>query len=101
MAYYIFYGTDSAKGAELREKFLSDHRRHIASIADRIMLGGRCPAVDGNPRNASFLVVEAASAADARTLIERDPFYSAGVWENQVIREFQPLAGAWSPGKRG
>lgn len=97
MAYFAIYCADSADGGRLRKEHMDAHMQHIGKVKDRLMLAGPCPAGNGNAREASFLVIEAADAAAARTLLENDPYYKAGVWDDVVVREFRPLVGAWAP----
>ena len=55
------------------------------------------PSGGEHERQASFLVVEADSAADATRLMERDPYCKAGVWETMTVREFKASVGQWAP----
>jgi uncharacterized protein YciI len=43
--------------------------------------------------------VKAVDEADARTLIEADPYFRAGVWADIEIRAFGAVAGDWVGGK--
>ena len=97
MAYFAIYCADSADGTRLRKENHEAHMKHIGQHIGQLMLAGPCPPMDGSPREASFLVVEAADAAAAKAIVENDPFNAAGVWDQVVVREFKPLVGAWAP----
>ena len=94
---YMIYCTDAEDGDALREKVYDAHREHLGRIKDRLMLGGPCPAGNGEARQGSLLVVEADDVAAARALAEADPFFKAGVWESVIVREFNAVIGAWAP----
>jgi len=97
MAFFAIYCADSADGGRLRKEHHAAHMEHIGQHMSQLMLAGPCPPMDGSPREASFLVVEAADAAAARAMVEGDPFHAAGVWEQVVVREYKPVVGAWAP----
>ncbi len=97
--YYAVYCTDSAEGSRLRQEHMDPHRAHVASVADKLRLAGPCPAAEGQTREASLLVIEADSAAEVRAIMEADPYFKAGVWENVVVRPFRALSGSWLPKK--
>jgi len=97
MAYYAIYASDSADGTRLRKENHDAHMQHIGKHMSKLMLAGPCPPMDGADREASFLLIEAADAAEARAVLEQDPFYAAGVWDNVIVREFNPVVGAWAP----
>lgn len=97
MAYYAIYCADSADGSRLRKEHHDAHMKHIGQHMDKLMLAGPCPPMSDGDREASFLVIEAADAGQARAMLEADPFYDAGVWDDVVVREFNPVVGAWAP----
>jgi len=97
MAYYAIYCADSADGSRLRKENHEAHMGHIGKFMDKLMLFGPCPPMAGEDREASFLVVEAADADAAKAMVESDPFHAAGVWDSVVVREFNPVVGAWAP----
>jgi uncharacterized protein YciI len=84
--------TDAAR-TELRQP----HLDHIAASVPHLSLAG--PLVDdAGTAIGSLLVVKADSAEDARELVQRDPFYAAGVWAQIDIIEFKAAAGEWVGG---
>jgi len=97
--YYAVYCTDTAAGARLRQEHVEPHRAYIRSHSEKLRLAGPCPAAEGEAREASLLVIEAESAAAVRAIMEADPYFRAGVWENVVVRPFRPLSGSWLPKK--
>lgn len=44
-------------------------------------------------------MVKAASEADARAMLEQDPYFQAGVWSHVEIHAFSAVAGDWVGGK--
>ena len=97
MAYYAIYCSDSADGTRLRKEHHDGHMKHIGQHIKQLMLAGPCPPMEGQEREASFLLVEAADAAAAQAMVENDPFHAAGVWDSVIVREFNPVVGAWAP----
>jgi hypothetical protein len=97
MAYFAIYCADSADGTRLRKENHEGHMKHIGQHIDKLMLAGPCPPMEGEDREASFILVEAADVAAARAVVENDPFHAAGVWDSVIVREFNPVVGAWAP----
>lgn len=91
------YCTDAEGSGPLRKEHMEAHLAHIKSISDKLMLAGPCPPDAENERGASFLVLEAESIAEARRIMESDPFSTAGVWNSIAVREFKASAGQWAP----
>ena len=94
---FVIYCSDSENGDALRAENMDAHHAHLGTVQDKIMLGGPCPADDGDARQASMLVVEAEDAAAARAIAESDPFFKAGVWDSVMVRHFKALTGKWAP----
>ena len=63
MAYFAIYCADSAEGTRLRKEHHDDHIKHMGQYIKQLMLAGPCPPMEGQERQASFLVVEATDAA--------------------------------------
>ena len=95
--HFVIYCADSENGDALREENYDAHVAHLGGISGQIMLGGPCPAGNGEARQASMLVVEAEDVAAARALAEADPFFTSGVWDSVMVREFKAVAGKWAP----
>jgi uncharacterized protein YciI len=97
MPYFAIYCADSADGQRLRKENHDAHMQHIGRHMNSLMLAGPCPPMADGDREASFLVIEAADAKAARAVLEGDPFYKSGVWDQVIVREYKPVVGAWAP----
>ncbi len=95
--HYAVYCTDAAGSGPLRNEHMEAHLAHIKNVSDKLMLAGPCPPDAENERGASFLVLEAESIAEARRIMESDPYNKAGVWDSITVREFKASVGQWAP----
>ena len=99
-AAYIIWCTDfpGDEPTRLREELAPAHFAHIETILDKIRVAGPVRDEDGKTIG-SVLVFNAESKAEARALLDRDPYASAEIWESVEIRPFLPAAGEWIGGK--
>lgn len=85
-------------GAEPRRMAVRDaHFAHVERHLDRIAVAGPLKDAAGG-FTGSILVVAAASEAEARAMLEADPYWIAGVWADVTIEPFVPAAGTWIGG---
>jgi hypothetical protein len=98
MAYWSVYSRDAPDAPALRKEHLAAHLQYAESILDRIAVGGPLRAGNG-PDFGSLIIVTADSEAEARSILEADPYYRAGVWECSEIRPFRPVIGGWVGGR--
>lgn len=101
MATFLVILRDVADNAGIRSSLLAGHMAHIGRHMASIRLAGpwlREP--DGKP-GGGLLVVEAADAAEVRRMIEADPYFRAGLWEDVQVHPFRDLVNAWrdAPGR--
>ncbi|MEO9461098.1 MAG: YciI family protein [Marinomonas sp.] len=96
MTLYAFYCRDGENGAVLREKFLAQHLAHVESAIDKIAVAG--PLKQGDDTVGSLLVVKAENEENARTILEADPYFDAGVWQSITVDKFLGVAGDWVGG---
>ncbi len=97
--HYAVYCTDAEGSGPLRKEHMEAHLAHIENIGDKLMLAGPCPPDAENERGASFLVLEAESFAEARQIMESDPYSKAGIWNSITVREFKATVGQWAPAR--
>jgi uncharacterized protein len=62
------------------------------------LVAGPLRTADG-PTIGSLLVYKAASEAQARALLEADPYFRADIWASVEIQPFWAVAGDWVGGK--
>jgi uncharacterized protein YciI len=95
---YTIICRDRADSKADRMANLASHLAHMDTVLDRVSLAA--PLRDEEDGfTGSLLVISAASAADARAFIERDPYFSIGIWERIDIDLLGMAAGAWVGGK--
>lgn len=95
---YAIITRDRAGASVMRMEKLKDHLAHVETSLDRLAIAGPLRDEDGN-FTGSLLVVKADSAAEARALLESDPYYQADIWSDIEIRAFNAAAGDWVGGK--
>jgi uncharacterized protein YciI len=94
---YLLVCSDAPGSAVPREREMQGHLRFIESNIDRIAVAG--PRTDGErPIDGSVLVVRAESVEHARTLLEGDPYFQAGVWARIDVHPFRAVCGTFVGG---
>lgn len=95
---YAIISEDNANSLELRKGARPDHlaRLQILKDAGRLVLAGPHPSIDAeNPGDAGFtgslVVAEFASLQDAESWAAADPYVTAGVYQNVVIKPFKKV----------
>lgn len=88
---YAIICTDKADGLELRMSTRPDHLSFLDELGDALKFAGPFLSEDGDKPNGSMLVLEAASADEARQIAARDPYAKAGVFESVEVRPWKWL----------
>jgi uncharacterized protein YciI len=93
---FAFRCLDGEGSAPVRGRALAGHLAHVeANIGDYAVAG---PLKEGERTIGSLLVIKADDAAEARALLEADPYFAAGVWASITCEEFSAVAGDWVGG---
>lgn len=95
---YTIITKDKPGATATRMEKLKEHLAHVETNLDRLAVAGPLRDEDGY-FTGSLLVVKADSEADARALLETDPYYKADIWSDIEIRAFNAAAGEWVGGK--
>lgn len=95
---YAIITHDKPGATAIRMEKLREHLAHVEAGLDRLAVAGPLRDEAGN-FTGSLLVVKAESEADARALLEHDPYFKADIWSNIEIRAFGAAAGDWVGGK--
>lgn len=74
------------------------HFAYVETILDRIAVAGPLRDAAGGFVG-SMLIYDVPDAAAARALLEADPYFQAGIWDNPEIHPFTAAAGQWIGGK--
>lgn len=96
--FYAIITRDKPGAAVTRMEKLKDHLAHIEQTLDTLAVAGPLRDEEAN-FTGSLLVVKAESEAEARKLLEADPYYKAQIWSDIEIRAFNAAAGDWVGGK--
>mgnify|MGYP002782352066 CR=1 FL=1 len=87
-------------GAEPRRLAVRDaHFAYVETIADRIAVAGPLRD-DAGGFKGSLLIYRVAGEAEARALLEGDPYWAADIWESVTVEPFTAAIGTWVGGKR-
>lgn len=92
---YFVYLEDIADNAGIRAELLDQHMQHIGGFVDRIKLGGPVMRSDGAAQAGGILVLEADSEAAVRDMIDADPYFKAGLWQDIKIHPFKEILNGW------
>ncbi len=98
MKIFSIYCTDKPGTAAIRQETLSAHLTHVEEVMDQIAVAGPMKNSEGTVIG-SLLLVKAESETAAQTMLEQDPYYAAGIWQDVKIAEFRGVAGEWVGGK--
>lgn len=95
---YAIIATDVADSLDKRLSVRPAHLERIVALKDagRLVLAGPHPAVDSNDPGAagfsgSLIVAEFDSLTAAETWAKADPFVTAGVYANVVVKPFKQV----------
>jgi uncharacterized protein YciI len=96
--WYAFICEDTPNSLELR---LQTRPAHIARLNDlkdqgRLFVAGPCPAIDSeDPGEAGFtgslVIAEFASLNDAQAWADEEPYLTAGVYQEVVVKPFKKV----------
>lgn len=83
---YAVICTDHAgdTSQHLRASTLQAHLDYIAGIATQVLVAGPMTIEGSTSYNASLFIYDVATEADARALLENDPYYQAGIYADIV-----------------
>ena len=94
--WYTIIGEDIPNSLERRMNARPQHLARLTELQNqgRLLLAGPFPAIDSiDPGAAGFsgslIVAEFADLASAKSWAEADPFVSAGVYANVVVKPFR------------
>lgn len=97
----MLYAIIAEDVADSLEKRLASRPAHVERLnalkdAGRLVLAGPHPAIDSeDPGSAGFsgslIVAEFPSLADAQAWADQDPYISAGVYENVMVKPFKKV----------
>lgn len=94
----VVMARDGEDGTARRAVANDAHLAFIEEVFERILVAGPLYAQDGRQVIGSLYVLDVKSLAEARELIEADPFYQAGVWTEIDYLPYLPAAGTWVGG---
>jgi len=81
-----------------RNALLHEHLAHIEQTLDSLAVAGPLKDAEG-AITGSLLILHADSEAQARALLESDPYFAADIWDRIEIRRFTGAAGTWVGGR--
>lgn len=96
---YTIICSDKEDTKPTRMDLLKDHLAHMDTVFDRVKLAAPLRDEAEESFTGALLVITATSLADARTFIEADPYYHAGIWNDVRIDRLGMAAGEWVGGK--
>ncbi len=85
---------DADDATRRREATMNEHLLHADEIAASLRLAGRLVDEEGRGTVGSFLLVDVENAAEARRLVQDDPYSRAGVWRDVAYHPVE-LAGQY------
>lgn len=93
---YAIIGRDTENSLERRRSVRPEHLKRIEELKDqgRLVLAGPFPAIDSDDPGAagftgSLVVAEFATLAEAQAWANADPYVSAGIFAEVVVKPFK------------
>jgi uncharacterized protein YciI len=84
MPLFAMTAKDKPEGFAHRQSVRPIHLKHLNSLGNRLVLAGPFQDEEGRSTG-SIVVIEAGDLAEARSLLERDPFVTEGVFTSWEI----------------
>jgi uncharacterized protein YciI len=90
-------GTDE-DALERRRRTRPSHLESIAPLVDggNVLVGGAILS-EGDDMVGSMLLVDFPTRDDVDAWLARDPYVTAGVWQQIEVHPFRTAVGAWQP----
>ncbi|ANF73646.1 hypothetical protein A6046_05870 [[Haemophilus] ducreyi] len=88
--YYVIFAQDKPNMLATRLAVRSAHLARLTELqtAGRLLTGGPNPSEEGDNITGSTVIAEFDSLAAAQAWAEQDPYVSAGVYQNIIIKPF-------------
>ncbi len=93
MMYVLICRDNPQGGLERRMATRPEHLEYLASLADKVRVGGAFLSDDEKEPRGSILIIEAASMDEAKAIADADPYAKAGVFSNVEILPWRQGAG--------
>lgn len=96
---WLAISEDVEDSAQIREEHLSAHLNYIETILHKIEVGGPLNTEKNPEYTSSAIIYRVETEAEARALLENDPYYQAGLYASTLLKQFKPVVGNWVGGK--
>lgn len=90
---------DNGDCSELRAEHLEQHLAYVETIMDRISVAGPLREEGDSQVGASCFLYSGSSLQAVKPLLEKDPYYQAGIYRSVRWFSFIPAAGEWVGGR--
>jgi uncharacterized protein YciI len=95
---YVIFSEDVENSLTLRQQARPAHLERLTELQNqgRLVIAGPCPAIDAdNPGEAGFtgslVIAEFNSLADAQQWADQDPYITAGVYKNVIVKPYKKV----------
>jgi hypothetical protein len=85
----MFYGLDRSGSQALRREFRAAHETYLAQHPSTVMAGGPLVTDDGQSAIGSVLLLDVPDMDTARGFMEKEPFYSNGVYQEVNLHRWR------------
>lgn len=92
---YIIFSIDKPHSQSLRDATRAAHVEYLDRFRQVIVLGGGMLNDDGKGHRGSTIIVNVAGRAEAEAFAHGEPFYKAGLYQEQRILRMRK--GYWNP----
>ncbi len=89
----ICHDKPGADIARVRKETLTEHLAHVEKTIDDLLVAGPIFSEDGASVCGSILIYKTADQKVAQAMLEADPYYKSGIWQNISYSVFYGAAG--------
>lgn len=101
MPAFVFICHDGGDKTALRNRHLLEHLAYAEKMESDILVGGPCRGVapDAPQYSDSLILLKATDEAEARAMLESDPYFRHGIWASYEMMAFTPVTGTYIGGR--
>ncbi len=85
---YVLFFEDNDNHADMRTKYMAEHLTFLSQNASNILAAGPLKDTDKGSSAGGLWLVDADTLAEAKALIEQDPFWPTGLRKSVRVLEW-------------
>ena len=95
---FLVIAYDAADSTAIRDQQLTGHLEYVEKHCDRYLVAGPMRDPESGSLIGSFFLVSAESVVDAQSLVDGDPYFTGGLYEEVKVHGAVPAVGRFLGG---